>query len=204
MFPQTAAEDRKALLLLPVASGTPGQEWSAKALGGILDDGFGSLRSVRLVAGTAREVALRELSASATVTPEAFREICRRAGADLAVLGGSTLVEGRLALEIRSFDVGAARELLTFRGEEPLARAFNLIEAAVRHVAAEAALGGAEPLFPRGVTVSLEAYAAYRAALVEESPAVRVEKLRGVLKLDPNYADPTRATRGRTVPARLA
>ena len=175
-----------------MASGTPGQEWSAKALGGILEDGFSALRSVRLVTGTAREVALRELSAAATVTPEAFLDICRRAGADLVVLGGGTLTEGRLTLEIKSFDVGAARELSAFRGDEPLARAFNLVEAAVRHVAAEAALGGAEPLFPRGVTVSLEAYAAYRAALLEEAPAARVEKLRGVLKLDPNYADPVR------------
>jgi len=180
-----------ALLLLPVASGTPGQEWSAKALGGILEDGFGALRSVRLVAGTARETALRQLSESAAVTPEAFREICRRAGADLAVLGGSTLLEGRLALEVRTFDVVAARELQPFRGDEPLARAFNLVEAAIRHVAAEAALDGGEPLFPRGVTVSLEAYAAYRVALLEETPANRIEKLRGVLKLDPNYAEPT-------------
>ncbi len=187
-----AAEDRKTLLLLPVASGTPGQELSAKALGGILEDGFGSLRSVRLVMGTAREIALRELSASASITPEGFREICRRAGADFAVLGGSTLVEGRLALEIRLFDVGAALELQKFRGEEPLPRAFNLVEAAIRHVAAAAALGGAESLFPRGATVSLEAYAAYRAALLEEAPAARIEKLREVLKLDADYADPTR------------
>ena len=187
-----AADERKALLLLPVASGTPGQEWSAKALGGILEDGFASLRSVRLVAGAAREVALRELAANATVTPEAFREICLRAGADLAVLGGSTLVEGRLVLEIRIFDVGAARELRPFRGEEPSARAFNLVEAAVRHVAAEATLGTAEPLFPKGVTVSLEAYAAYRAALLEEAAAARIEKLREVLKLDARYADPAR------------
>ena len=186
-----AAEDRTSLLLLPIASGTPGQEWSAKALGGILEDGFGSLRSVRLVAGTAREAALRELSADATVTPEAFRDICRRAGADLAVLGGSTLVAGRLDLEIRIFDVGAARELPSFRGSEPPARAFILVEAAIRHVVAEAALGSADPLFPRGGTVSLEAYAAYRSALLEEAPAARIEKLRGVLALDANYADPT-------------
>lgn len=186
-----AAADRKALLLLPVAGGTPGQEWSAKALGGILEDGFGSLRSVRLLSGTAREVALRELAASTTVTPEAFRDICRRAGADLAVLGGSTLVDGRLALEIRIFDVGAARELLTFRGEQPLARPFELVAAAIRHAAAEASLGSADALFPGGVTVSLEAYAAYRAALLEEVPAARVEKLRGVLALDADYADPT-------------
>ncbi len=187
----SAAEQGKTLLLLPVAGGTPGQEWSAKALGGILEDGFRSVRSVRLLTGTAREVALRELSASATVTPEEFREICRRAGADLALLGGSTLVDGRLALEIRIFDVAAARELLTFRGEEPSARAFELAAAAIRHVAAEAALGSANALFPGGVTVSLEAYAAYRAALIEEAPAARVEKLRGVLALDADYADPT-------------
>ena len=168
-----AAADRTSLLLLPIASGTPGQEWSAKALGGILEDGFGSLRSVRLVAGTAREIALRELSVGATVLPEAFRDICRRAGADLAVLGGSTLVSGLLALEIRIFDVGAARELPSFRGNEPPGRAFILAEAAIRHVAAEAALGSADSLFPRGVTVSLKAYAAYRAALLEETPAAR-------------------------------
>ncbi|MHB8834350.1 MAG: tetratricopeptide repeat protein [Candidatus Methylomirabilia bacterium] len=187
-----AAKDRASLLLLPIASGTPGQEWSAKALGGILEDGFGSVRSVRLVAGTAREAALRELSASDTVTPEAFRDICRRAGADLAVLGGSTLVEGRLALEIRVFHVATARELPSFHGDEPLARGFNLVEAAVRHVAAEAALDIPETLFPGGVTVSLEAYAAYRAALLEESAPARVEKLRGVLELDGNYAEPAR------------
>jgi tetratricopeptide (TPR) repeat protein len=187
-----AAEDRKSLLLLPVASGTPGQGWSAQALGGILEDGFGSLRSVRLVTGTAREVALRELSASAAVTSEAFREICRRAGADFAVLGGSTLVEGRLALEIRTFDVASGRELLTYNGEEPATRAFPLVEAAVRHVAEKAGLGEVQSLFPRGVTVSLEAYAAYRAAQLEQSPATRIEKLRAVLKLDADYADPTR------------
>ena len=187
-----AAEERTSLLLLPIASGTPGQEWSAKALGGMLEDGFGSLRSVRLVAGTAREVALRELSADAAMMPEAFRDICRRAGADLAILGGSTLVAGRLALEIRIFDIAAARELESFRGNESPARAFILVEAAVRQVAAEAALGSADPLFPRGVTVSLEAYAAYRAALLEETPAARIEKLRGVLSLDANYSDPTR------------
>ena len=186
-----AAEDRTSLLLLPIASGTPGQEWSAKALGGILEDGFGALRSVRLVAGTAREVALRELSADATVTPEAFRDICRRAGADLAVLGGSTLVAGRLDLEIRIFDVGAGRELPSFRGSEPPERAFSLVEAAVRHVVAETALGGADTIFPRSGTVSLEAYAAYRSALLEKTPTARIEKLRGVLTLDANYADPT-------------
>ncbi len=188
--PVAAAEERTSLLLLPIASGTPGQEWSAKALGGILEDGFGSLSSVRLVAGTAREAALRELAAAA-VTPEAFLDICRRAGADLAVLGGSTLVAGRLDLEVRIFDVGAARELPSFRGNEPPARAFILVEAAVRHVASEAGLGSADPLFPRGVTVSLEAYAAYRTALLEAAPAARIEKLRGVLALDANYADPT-------------
>ena len=191
-LPARAADDRKALLLLPVASGTPGQEWSAKALGGILEDGFGSVRSVRLVTGIARETALRELSAGATVTPEAFRDICRRAGADLALLGGSTLVAGRLALEVRVFDVGATRELPPFRGEEPPARAFNLVESAIQHVAAKAGLGAVPPLFPSGVTVSLEAYAAYRAALIEEAPAARIEKLRGALKLDAEYAEPTR------------
>ena len=184
--------DRKALLLLPIASGTPGQEWAAKALGGILEDGFGSLRSVRLVAGTARTVALRELAASATATPEVFRDICRRAGADLAVLGGSTLVAGQLALELRAFDVGAGKELLTFHGSEPVAGAFSLVGGAIGHVAAQAGFAVTEPLFPRGVTVSLEAYAAYRAALLEEAPAARVEKLRGVLRLDANYADPAR------------
>ena len=153
---------------------------------------MGSLRSVRLLTGAARETALRELSAGATVTPEAFRDICLRAGADLAVLGGSTLVDGRLALEVRFIDVGAARELPPFRGDEPLERAFDLVAAAIRHGAAEAGLDSAEPLFPRGVTTSLEAYAAYRAALLEEDPAARVEKLRGVLKLDAKYADPTR------------
>ena len=110
-----AAEERTSLLLLPIASGTPGQEWSAKALGGILEDGFGSLPSVRLVAGTAREVALRELSAGAALPPEAFRDICRRAGADLALLGGSTLVAGSLSLEIRIFDVRDCERLVSSR-----------------------------------------------------------------------------------------
>lgn len=188
----SAADDRKAVLLLPVASGTPGQEWSARALGGILEDAFGSLRSVRLVAGAARELALRELAAGAAVTPEAFGDIGRRAGADLTVLGGSTYAGGRLALEIKAFAVGTGRELPTFRGEEPSARAFALVEAAVRHVADEAGLGAIETLFPGGVTTSLEAYAAYRAALLEEQPASRIEKLRGALELDAAYAEPTR------------
>ncbi len=187
-----AAGDRKTLLLLPIASGTPGQEWSAKALGGILEDGFGSLSAVRLVAGSAREAALRELSADTSLNPEAFQAMCRRAGADVAVLGGSTLIAGRLALDLKIFDVGAATELPSFRKDEPLAQAFNLAEAAIRHVAAAAALGSAESPFPRGVTASLEAYAAYRAALLEVTPAARVEKLREVLKLDATYADPTR------------
>ena len=113
-----AAGDRTSLLLLPLASGTPGQEWSAQALGGLLEDGFGSLRSVRLVSGAAREVAMRELSVDSAMRPEAFRDICRRAGANLAVLGGSTLVGGRLDLEIRIFDLVADRELPTFRGSE--------------------------------------------------------------------------------------
>ena len=187
-----ATEVKKSLLLLPVAGGTAGLEWSAKALGGIIEEGFSTMGSVRLVLGTARETALRELSVDAKVTPAAFREICRRAGADFVALGGSTLVDGRIALEMKTFDVGAGLELKTFRGEEPVTRTFNLVEAAIRHIAATAALGVVESPFPRGVTTSLEAYAAYRAALLEQAPAARIEKLRGVLRFDPAYADPTR------------
>ena len=126
------------------------------------------------------------------MTPEVFRNICRRAGADFALLGGSTLAAGRVALEVRAFDVGAAREFPPFRAEEPSASVFKLVESAIRHVAAAAGLGAAESLFPGGVAVSLEAYAAYRAALLEEAPAARIEKLRGALKLDAEYAEPTR------------
>jgi len=187
--PARAAETRKTLLLLPVASGSPGQEWSSRALGAVLEEGFGSLRALRLVGGAAREAALRELSSGATRPPEEFFAICRRAGADLAALGGSTLVNGILDLELRVFDVDAGRELRSFRGSEPLARAFDLAAAAIRHLSAEAVIGAGEPVFPKGGTRSLKAHAAYRAALLEETPAARIEKLRSALTFDEGYLD---------------
>jgi len=85
----TGGGARRSLLLLPIASGSPGQEWSARALGGILEEGFGSLGALRLVGGPAREGALRGLSSGATLPPDEFFAVCRRAGADLAVLGGA-------------------------------------------------------------------------------------------------------------------
>ncbi|HEY6000563.1 MAG TPA: tetratricopeptide repeat protein, partial [bacterium] len=177
---------------LPVAGGTPGQEWAARALAGIIEDQLGALGGVRLVTGAPREEALRELSSSETVEAGRFQEICRTAGADFAVFGGSTLAEAHLALELRVFDVTAGREVEAFRGTEPLGRAFPLAAAAVRYLAAAAGLAlteADEARLARVPTVSLEAYAAYRAALREEKPADRIEKLRGVLEVDPRFAD---------------
>jgi Tfp pilus assembly protein PilF len=183
------AEDRKALLLLPIASGRPGGEWSARALGGILEEDIAALHTLRLIGGAAREAALREFSSGAAMPSGEFFAICRRAGADLAVLGGSTLVNGVLDLELRLFDVAAGRELQAFRGSDRVARAFDLAAAAIRHVSNAAGLGPAEPVSPRGRTRSLDAYAAYRAALLEDTPAARIEKLRSALALDKGYLD---------------
>jgi tetratricopeptide (TPR) repeat protein len=186
-----AAGTQKTLLLLPIASGSPGQEWSARALSGVLEEGFGSLGALKLVGGPVREAALRGLSSGAALPPEEFFAICRRAGADLAVLGGSTLVDGIVNLEVRVFDVAAGRELRGFRGNEPVARAFDLAAAAIRHLSAEAGVGTGEPVFPRGGTRSLAAYAEYRAALIEEAPAARIAKLRSAIALDQGYLDAT-------------
>jgi tetratricopeptide (TPR) repeat protein len=185
--PALAVETPKALLLLPIASGSPGQEWSARALTWILEEGFGSFPALRLVGGTAREAALRELSSGAAQPPEEFFAICRRAGADLTVLGGSTLVAGIVNLDVRVFDIAAGRELRGFRGSEPVARAFDLAEAAIRHLSAEAGTSAGEPVFQRGGTRSLAAYAEYRAALIEQAPAARIEKLRSAVAFDGGY-----------------
>jgi tetratricopeptide (TPR) repeat protein len=187
-----AAAPPRGVLLLPLASGTPGQEWAARALAAIIEEQVGSLAGARLVGGASREEALRALASREAIAPEEFQEICRRAGADVAAHGGSTLVDGRLALELRIFDAAAGREARTFRAEEPLPRAFPLAAAAVRHLAAEAGLAlseAEEARLARVPTASLEAYAAFRAALREEAAAARVEKLRGVLALDGGYAD---------------
>jgi len=49
--PAHAAETQRTLLLLPIASGTPGQERSARALGLIIEEWLGSLPGARVVGG---------------------------------------------------------------------------------------------------------------------------------------------------------
>ncbi|HWR98101.1 MAG TPA: tetratricopeptide repeat protein [Candidatus Methanoperedens sp.] len=189
------AATTKSILLLPIASGTPGQEWAARALGAVVEEQLGALAGARLVGGPAREEALRELASREALESERFQEICRRAGADVAVFGGSTLGEGRLALEVRIFDAASAREARAFRGEETAARAFPLAAAAVRHLAEQTGIAltaADEARLARVPTGSLEAYAAYRAALREETAASRIAQLRAVLELDPRFADAAR------------
>jgi tetratricopeptide (TPR) repeat protein len=189
-----SAEGRKSFLLLPVLGGGAGQERLGDALGTLLDQGLGSVRSVRLVGGKEREAALRELTRKEAITPEEFAAVCRAAGADYGVLGTVAAAAGRFTLELRLVDVVAGRELPLYRADEELGRAFAVAAAGVEHLLAQtgAALTDAEKAgLERAPAKSLEAYAAFRGALLEEKAERRIAQLREALARDPDYFDAT-------------